>query len=69
MPLRVEGKNPKSVWWNDEVKAAVRRKKVLAASDEEAKERGMEVYREENRKAKRFIYQSKKKVSEHSLEG
>ena len=23
--LRVEGKNPKSVWWNDEIKAAVRR--------------------------------------------
>ena len=39
--VRVRGKNPKSVWWNDEVKAAVRRKeaawKVLAARDEEAK--------------------------------
>ena len=38
------GEEPKSVWWNDEVKAAVRRKEaawkeVLAASDEEAKER------------------------------
>ena len=46
---RVGGKNPKSVWWNDEVKAAVRRKeaiwKVLEASDEEAKERCKEVYR------------------------
>ena len=39
--MRIRGKNPKSVWWNDEVKAAVRRKEVLAASDEEAKERCM----------------------------
>ena len=44
-----------SVWWSDEIKAAVRRKEaawkeVLATSDEEAKERCMEVYREENRK-------------------
>ena len=36
------GKNPKTVRWNDEVKATVRGKeaawkKVLAASDEEAK--------------------------------
>ena len=37
--VRVGGKNPKSVWWNDEVKAAVRRKEVLAPNDEEAKER------------------------------
>ena len=41
--MRVVGKNPKNVWWNDEVKATVRRKeaawKVLVASDEEAKER------------------------------
>ena len=49
--VRVEGKNPKSVWWNDEIKAAVRRKedawkRVLAASDEENKERCMEVYRD-----------------------
>ena len=40
--VRVEGKNPKSVWWNDEIKAAVTRKEaawkgVLAASDEETK--------------------------------
>ena len=54
-----------SVWWNDEVKAAVRRmeaawKEVLTASDEEAKERSMESYREEKRKVKRYIYHSKK---------
>ena len=35
--LRVGGENPKCVWWNDEVKAAVRRKEGFAASDEEAK--------------------------------
>ena len=49
--VRVEGKNPKRVWWNDEIKAAVRRKEagwkgVLTASDEETKERCMEAYRE-----------------------
>ena len=65
----MQGKNPKSVWWNDEVKTAVRRKKadskeILAASNKEAKERCMEAYREEKRKLKRCIYQSKKKVNE-----
>ena len=39
--VKMRGKNLKSVWWNDEVKAAVRRKEaawkeVLAASNEEA---------------------------------
>ena len=51
------------VWWNFEVKAAVGRK-VLAASDEEAKEGCMEACKEEKRKVKRFMYQSKKKVNE-----
>ena len=41
---RVGGKNPKSVWRNDEIKVAVKRKEaawkgVLATSDEETKER------------------------------
>ena len=27
--VKVRGKNPKSVWWTDEIKAAVRRKKEL----------------------------------------
>ena len=55
--VRGEGrKNPMSVWWNNEVKAAVRRKVVLGASDEESKERCMEVYREEKRKVKKCIY-------------
>ena len=44
--VKVRGKNPKSVWWNNKVKAAVRRKgavwkEVQAASNEEAKERCM----------------------------
>ena len=46
------------MWWNDEVKATIRRKEaawkeVLATSDEEAKERCMESYREEKKKVKR----------------
>ena len=53
------GKNPNSVWWNDEIKAAIRRNeaawKVLAASDEEAKERYTEAYREEKRKEKVYL--------------
>ena len=55
------GKEPKRVWWNDEIKAPVRRKGVLAASDEETKEKCMETYRVLKRKVKRCIYQSKKK--------
>ena len=27
-PVRVGGKNPKSMWWKDEIKAAVRRKEA-----------------------------------------
>ena len=59
----------KSVWWNDEVKAAIRIKEavwkvLLAASDEEAKERCMEANREEKRKVKMCVYQSKKNVNE-----
>ena len=43
--VTVGGKNSKSVWLNDEIKAGVKRKeaiwKVLAASDEEANEKCM----------------------------
>ena len=39
-------------------------KDVLAASDEEAKERCMEAYKEEKRKVKTCICQNKKKVNE-----
>ena len=50
--------------WNDKAKAAVRRKQstwkeVLAASDEEAKERRMEAYKEE--KLKGVYIRSKRK--------
>ena len=69
MVQRKGGKKLKVVCWNDEVKGVVRRKEaarkeVLAASDEEAKERCMESYREEKRKVKRCIIQIKKKLNE-----
>ena len=62
--VKVGGKSPKSVWWNDEVKATVWRKEaawkeVLAASNEETKERCMGTCREKKREVKRCIYQSK----------
>ena len=67
--VRVGGKNLKSMWWNNEIKTAVRRKEaawkeMFSYSDEEGKERCMEAYREEKRKVKRSIIQSKKKVNE-----
>ena len=39
-------------------------KEVLGARDEDAKERCLEVYKEEKRKVKRLIYQSKNEVPE-----
>ena len=47
--VRVGGGNTKSVWWNDQVKAAVKRKEdawneVLGARDEDARERCLEAY-------------------------
>ena len=44
------------MWWNGEIKAAVRRKEaawkgVFADIDEETKERSMEAYREEKNDA------------------
>ena len=63
--VRIGGKNQEGVWWNEEIKAAVRRKEaswkgVLAASDEDTRERCMEAYIEEKRKVTRCIIQSKK---------
>ena len=57
------------MWWNDKIKAAVTRKEaawkeVFVASNEETKERCMEAYKEEKRKVKRCIIQTKKKVNE-----
>ena len=51
--VRVGGRNLKSVWWNDRVKAAVKRNEVLGARDEDARERCLEFYKEEKRKVKR----------------
>ena len=61
---RVGRGNLKNVWWNDQVKAAVDRKEVLGTRDEDAKEMFWEVYKEEKRKVKRSIYQSRKEVQE-----
>ena len=71
--VRVGGVNPKNVWWNEQVKAAVKRKEdawkdVLRASIEDARERRLEVYKEEKRKVKRCNYQSNLRRSSNSLE-
>ena len=56
--MQVEGGEPKIVCWNDQVKAAVKRKEdtwkeVLGVRDEDAREMCLEVYKEEKRKVKR----------------
>ena len=71
--VRVGGKNPKNVWWNDEVKAAVNRKEVawkevLIASNEDTKERCMVDYREGKKKVKGVYITAKRKYI-NSLEG
>ena len=47
--MRVGSGNPRSEWWNDQVKAAVKRKedawKVLGARDEDSRERCLESYK------------------------
>ena len=60
--VRVGGKNPKSVRFNDQVRAAVKRKE--AAWEEVFGERCLEVYKEKRRNFKRCIYQSKNEVYE-----
>ena len=57
------------MWWNDQIKAAVKRredawKEVLGSRDKDAGERCLEVYKEEKRKVKRCIYQRKEEVQE-----
>ena len=63
--VQVGDGNPKIMWWNDKVKSAVKRKEdawkdVLGARDEDARERCLEVYKEEKKKVRSCIYQSKK---------
>ena len=58
------------MWWNNLANTAAKRKEytykeVLGARDVYTKERCRKVYKEEKRKVKRFIYQSKKEVNEH----
>ena len=60
----VGGGNPKSLLWNNQVKAVFKRKEVLGTIDGDARESGLEVYIKEKRKVKRCIYQSKKEVQE-----
>ena len=62
--MRVEGKNPKNVWFSDKVKATIMRKEQLGARGEYAKERCMEAYKKEKRKVKICIYRSKREVGE-----
>ena len=67
--VRVGDGNPNGVWWNDQVKAAVKRneddlKEALTARDEDTRERYLEAYKEKKRKIKGCIYQSKKEVQE-----
>ena len=56
------------MWCNDQVKAVVKRQELLGASDEDARERSLEIYKEEKRKVKSCIYESKE-VVQNSLEG
>ena len=63
--MRAGRKKPKSVWWNDEVKAAIKRKegawkKILGGRDEDARERCQSL----QRRKEKCIYQSKKEVNE-----
>ena len=71
--VRVEGKNPKNVWWNDMVKAAVKRmetvwKEVLGVRDEVAKNRCMEVYKRKIEKLKGVFVRAKRRGI-NTLEG
>ena len=62
--LQLGGGNPKSVWWNNQVKAAVKRKEVLGARDKDVRERCLKVYKAQKRKVKRCIYQSTNEFQE-----
>ena len=53
--VRMGINNPKGVWSNDQIKEDTW-KEVLGARDEDAEERCLKVYNEDNRKVKRCIY-------------
>ena len=57
------------MWWKNQIKAVVKRKEdvwkeVLEARDKDARERCLEVYKNEKRMIKRCIYESKEEVRE-----
>ena len=65
---RVGGQPKGIVCCSEKVKSVIKRKEaaykvMLGAEDEHTKEKCMEAYREEKRKVKRCIYQSKKEVN------
>ena len=66
MQERYGGNNPKNVWWNNVVKAGVERKeaaskKVFGARYEVAKNRFMEVYKEEREGVKGIFIRRKRR--------
>ena len=66
--VRVERKNLKNVWWNNQVKSAFKRreaawKEVFGSRDEDAWKLAKKK-KKKKRKVKRCIYQSKKEVND-----
>ena len=70
--MRVRGGNPKSGWWKDQVKAAVKRKEaawkdVLGARDEDEKERCLEIYKKKRARIKGVYIKARRRFM-NSLE-
>ena len=61
--VRVGGKNPKKVQWNDEIKDSFMKKGGCWQLVMKRQKKGALRHTEEKRKVKRCIYQSKKKVN------
>ena len=71
--VRVGGGKPKGEWWSDQVKAMVKRKEdtwkeVLGVRNKDARERCLEVYKEENINIKCAFVKVRRR-SKNSLEG
>ena len=67
--VKVRGKNPKNLWWNDMIKASVERRRLHRRRYMELQMRLQKAdvwrFRKKRReKLKRCIYQSKKEVNE-----